>query len=51
MGSATVRSQKGFIHCVTIVGQIEAQILQADTKTTKYEHIMPQLAAVEESMR
>ncbi|MED9854505.1 MAG: ATP-dependent Clp protease proteolytic subunit [Oscillospiraceae bacterium] len=38
------------IHCLTIVGQVEGhQILPEDNKTTKYEHVMPLLAAVEES--
>lgn len=50
MASATSRSEKGVIHCLTIVGQVEGhQILPADTKSTKYEHVMPQLAAIEES--
>ncbi len=50
MGSATVRSDRGNIHCLTIVGQIEGhQLLPSDNKTTKYEHVMPQLAAIEES--
>ena len=40
----------GEIHCVTLIGQIEGhQLLPEDTKSTKYEHIMPLLAAVEES--
>lgn len=40
----------GEIHCITIIGQIEGHtILPPDTKTTKYEHIMPLLAAVEET--
>ena len=40
----------GEIHCITIIGQVEGhQILPEDTKTTKYEHVMPLLAAVEES--
>lgn len=40
----------GGIHCVTIIGQVEGhQLLGDDTKTTKYEHIMPLLAAIEES--
>lgn len=40
----------GEIHCVTIIGQVEGhQVLGEDTKTTKYEHILPLLAAVEES--
>ncbi len=50
MGSTTTRSDKGVIHCLTIVGQIEGhQVLPQDTKSTKYEHVMPQLAAIEES--
>ena len=40
----------GDIHCVTIIGQVEGrQVLGEESKTTKYEHIMPLLAAVEES--
>ena len=40
----------GEIHCVTIIGQIEGHTaLPPDTKTTRYEHVMPLLAAVEES--
>ena len=43
-------SAKATIQCLTIVGQIEGhQILSDDTKTTKYEHVMPLLAAVEEA--
>jgi ATP-dependent protease ClpP protease subunit len=50
MGSTTTKSEKGVIHCLTIVGQIEGhQILPAESKSTKYEHVMPQLAAIEES--
>lgn len=50
MGSTTTKSDKGVIHCLTIVGQIEGhQILPQETKSTKYEHVMPQLAAIEES--
>ncbi|MGE4354500.1 MAG: ClpP family protease [Oscillospiraceae bacterium] len=50
MGSATTRSANGVIHCLAIVGQIEGhQILTDNTKTTKYEHVLPILAAVEES--
>lgn len=48
--AATVASTKGTIHCITIVGQIEGhQLLPSDTKTTKYEHVLPQIAAIEES--
>ena len=43
-------SKDGTIQCLTIAGQIEGhQILPEDTKTTKYEHILPLIAAVEES--
>lgn len=38
------------IHCLTIIGQIEGHyILPPQNKTTKYEHVIPQLAAIEES--
>lgn len=40
----------GSIHCLTIVGQIEGhQLLPEDAKTTKYEHILPLIAAIEET--
>jgi len=40
----------GSIHCLTIVGQIEGhQLLPDDTKTTKYEHVLPLIAAIEET--
>ena len=38
------------IHCLTIIGQIEGhQLLGDDVKTTKYEHVLPMLAAIEET--
>ena len=44
------QASAGEIHCITIVGQIEGHmVLPPDNKTTKYEHIMPLLAAVEEA--
>ena len=50
MGSATITTQRGTIHTLTIVGQVEGhQILPPGTKSTKYEHVMPLLATVEES--
>ena len=50
MASTTIDSGRGVIHCITIVGQVEGhQLLPETTKATKYEHIMPQLAAIEES--
>ena len=37
------------IYCLTVIGQIEGHnILPADNKTTKYEHVIPQLVAIEE---
>ena len=40
----------GSIHCVTVIGQVEGhQLLPEDAKTTKYEHILPLLAAIEET--
>ena len=44
------QAKQGSIHCLTIIGQIEGhQILPEDQKTTKYEHILLTIAAVEES--
>lgn len=38
------------IHCLTIVGQIEGHMaLPPQNKTTKYEHIIPQLVAIEQN--
>lgn len=43
-------SRAGDIHCLTIVGQIEGhQTLGDDVKATKYEHVLPLLAAIEET--
>ncbi len=50
LGSTREKNPNGSIHCLTIIGQIEGhQALPDDAKTTKYEHVMPLLAAVEES--
>ena len=49
-GSAQVESARGTVHILTIVGQVEGhQLLPPTTKSTKYEHVMPLLATVEES--
>ena len=49
-GSITVEKDGHFIHCLTIIGQIEGHfILPSQNKTTKYEHVIPQLVAIEES--
>ena len=48
-GSITAHTTRGTIHCITIIGQIEGHMeAPAQTKTTKYEHIIPQITAVEE---
>lgn len=50
LGSAVIRTQRGTIHTLTIVGQVEGhQLLPPSAKTTKYEHVLPLLAMVEES--
>ncbi len=49
-GSITAFSGKHKIYCLTVIGEIEGHnVLSEQTKTTKYEHIIPQLVAVEES--
>ena len=48
MGSATISTGDGTIHTLTIVGQIEGhQEAAQGAKTTKYEHVLPLLTAVE----
>lgn len=38
------------IHCLTIIGQIEGHMaLPPQNKTTKYEHLLPQLVAIEQN--
>lgn len=50
MGSATIHTRDGTIHTLTIVGQVEGhQEAPSGSKTTKYEHVLPLLTAVEES--
>ena len=50
MGASQVQNTKGNIHCLTIIGQIEGHItLPPQNKTTKYEHVIPQLVAIEEN--
>lgn len=48
-GSITPMNGRYPIHCLTIIGQIEGHYDAApQTKTTKYEHVIPQLVAVEQ---
>ena len=50
LGASTTKSSRGNIYTLTIIGQIEGhQVLPETVKTTKYEHAIPLLAAVEES--
>ena len=49
-GSAVSRSRRGNIYTLTIVGQVEGhQVLPDNTKSTKYEHVMPLLASLEQN--
>ena len=49
-GAAVSRTPRGNIFTLTIIGQIEGhQVLPETQKTTKYEHVMPLLASLEQS--
>ena len=49
-GSALTKTPHGSVYCMTIIGQIEGHNTAASgAKTTKYEHVIPQLVAIEES--
>lgn len=48
-GSVTPTGGKYVIHCLTIIGQVEGHyILPPQNKTTKYEHVIPQLVAIQQ---
>lgn len=50
IGTTNVPTIPNNIHCLTIVGQVEGHLtLPPQNKTTKYEHIIPQLVAVEQN--
>ena len=50
LGSDISKGKQGTIYTLTIIGQIEGHQVAPDTvKTTKYEHILPLLAGIEES--
>lgn len=50
LGSSLIRTRRGTIYVLTIVGQIEGhQLLPQTSKSTKYEHVLPLLASVEGS--
>ena len=48
LGSSIIRTDRGTVYVLTIVGQIEGhQLLPPTSKSTKYEHVLPLLAAIE----
>ena len=50
LGADLTKSKLGSIYTLTIIGQIEGhQVLPETVKTTKYEHILPLLANIEEN--
>ena len=50
LGSDITKSDQGNIYTLTIIGQVEGhQVLPETAKTTKYEHVLPLLAGIEES--
>ncbi|HML87049.1 MAG TPA: ATP-dependent Clp protease proteolytic subunit [Methylomusa anaerophila] len=50
LGSTEVPMAKTNIHVMTIIGQIEGHmVLPPQNKTTKYEHLLPQLVAIEQA--
>lgn len=50
LGAATTKTSRGTIYTLTIIGQIEGhQVLPESVKSTKYEHVLPLLASIEES--
>ena len=50
LGSDVTKSRKGNIYTLTIIGQVEGHMNAPDNvKTTKYEHVLPLLASIEES--
>ena len=51
LGADLTKSKKGNIYTLTIIGQVEGhQVAPETVKTTKYEHVLPLLAGIEESV-
>ncbi len=49
LGQFDSQNSKHLIHCLSVIGQVEGHyILPASNKTTKYEHIIPALVAIEQ---
>ena len=52
LGTVTLTRGGHVIHCLTVIGQIEGHTeAPQGQKTTKYEHVIPQLVAVQEDPR
>lgn len=52
LGTVTLRQGAHTIHCLTVIGQVEGHSeAPQGQKTTKYEHVIPQLVAVQEDPR
>lgn len=50
LGTTELLGGRHKIYCLTIIGEIEGHnVLPEQSKTTKYEHVIPQLVAIEES--
>ena len=50
LGSDITKNSQGNIYTLTIIGQVEGhQVAPENVKTTKYEHVLPLLAGIEES--
>lgn len=50
LGTPNLVTAKSNIHVMTIIGQIEGHVILApNNKTTKYEHVLPQLVAIEQN--
>lgn len=50
LGAALTKTKRGNVYCLSIIGQIEGHLTApSGTKTTKYEHVLPLLARLEEA--
>lgn len=50
LGAGMMKTGRGTVYILTVIGQIEGHQVQPETvKTTKYEHVLPLLATIEES--
>lgn len=50
LGQTNVPQMESNVHCLSIIGQVEGHIVMpAQNKTTKYEHVIPQIVAAEQN--